>query len=243
MAGDRIQHGTPIGERGSTAMMRPGDRGARRATTTALGLVLAALTVVGCSSDPAQPSSGSPPIPQFPGPGAAPVTSAPPPRDSILPTDCNQVLSSDALPNLLGLPLGSVKVNALRDIAAPAVGRLERVTCNYTSNGGSGAPPSNAQVLRVLTSGYTDNAAAVAQARVNREAQAGSGVTAEPVPLGAAQAQYYADPDSPVLTVVYGRVTASFTLAVDRPVAFDDARPVLVDLAQRALPVLVPQGS
>lgn len=220
-------------------MARAGRRraGARRAV---VGAVLTTAALAACSSDPSMPSSGSPPIPTFPGPGASPVTSTPPPRDSILPTDCNQVLSSDALPNLLGLPLGSVKVNALRDVPAPSVGRLERVTCNYTSNGGGGAPPSNTQVLKVVTSGYTDNQAALSQSEVNREAQADSAVPAEPVPLGAAQAFYYPDRGGPVLTVVYGRVTASFTLAAGRPIAFEDARPVLIDLARRALPVLVP---
>lgn len=211
-----------------------------------LGLVVVAALetgIVGCAAAPSEPSSGSPPIPTFPGPGAASPTSTPPPRNSILPTDCNQVISADALPNLLGLPLGAVKVNALRDVPAPSAGRLERVTCNYTSNGGPGAPPNGIQVLKVLTSGYSSAQAAQTQAQVNRDAQAGSGVGAEPVPLGAAQAQYYPDPGGPVLTVVYGRVTASFTLAVDKPVPTDQARPVLVDLAQRALPVLVPSGS
>jgi hypothetical protein len=214
-----------------------------RVGRVAVVLASALLSALVACSDPSQPSAGSPPIPQFPGPGAAPATSAPPPRNSILPTDCNQILSSDSLPNLLGLPLGSVKVNALRDVPAPSVGRLERVTCNYTSNGGSGAPNAGAQVLKVLTSGYTDGQAATSQAQVNRDAQASSGVRSEEVPLGAAQATYYADPDGPVLTVVYGRVTASFTLAVDRPIPVDQARPVLVDLARRALPVLVPTGS
>lgn len=196
-----------------------------------------ALLVTACSSGPA---SGTPPIPTFPGPGAAPVTSAPPPRDGILPNDCDQVLASDQLPNYLGMPLGSVRVTALRDVPAPQVGRLERVTCNYDSLGGPGAPPPNTLVLKVLTSGYTDPAAASAQSQVNRDAQAYSGVPAQPVPFGTAEAIYYPDPEGPVLVVVYGRVTASFTLTPDRPVPFDQAQPVLVDLALRALPVLVP---
>ena len=111
---------------------------------------------------------------------------------------------------------------------APNVGRLERVTCNYTSNGGSGAPNAGAQVLKILTSGYTDNAAATSQAQVNRDAQASSGVRSEQVPLGAAQATYYADPDGPVLTVVYGRVTASFSRRPadpDRPGTSRPGRP------------------
>lgn len=198
-----------------------------------------ALLVGACSSG--APLS-TPPIPTFPGPGAAPVTSAPPPRNSILPTECDQVLPSDQLPNLLGLPLGSVRVSALRDVPAPSVGRLERVTCNYTSVGGPGAPPPNTLVLKVLTSGFTTPEAAAAQSRVNRDAQAYSGVPAQPVPFGAAEALYYPDPEGPVLVVVYGRVTASFVLTPDQPVPVDQAQPVLVDLALRALPVLVPQA-
>ena len=62
------------------------------------------------------------------------------------------------------------------------------------------------------------------------------------MPFGAAEAVFYPDPEGPVLVVVYGRVTASFTLTPDRPVPEDQAQPVLVDLALRALPVLVPQA-
>ncbi len=205
----------------------------------AAAALLAAL-VAGCSSGP---TAGTPPVPTFPGPGAAPVTSAPPPRDSILPTDCDQVLASDQLPNFLGLPLGTVRVTSLRDVPAPTVGRLERVTCNYTSLGGPGAPPPNTPVLKMLASGYTSPQAASAQSQVNRDVQAREGTPPQPVPLGAAEAVYFADPDGPVLVVVYGRVTASFTLTPGGPVAEDQAQPVLVDLALRALPVLVPRTS
>lgn len=203
------------------------------------GLVGLAVLVGACSSGP---NLSTPPIPTFPGPGAAPVTSTPAPRNSILPTECDQILPSDQLPNLLGLPLGSVRVSALRDVPAPSVGRLERVTCNYTSLGGPHAPPPNTLVLKVLTSGYTTPQAATDQSRVNRDAQAYSGVPAQPIPFGAAEALYYPDPEGPVLVVVYGRVTASFTLTPDQPVPVDQSQPVLVDLALRALPVLVPQA-
>jgi hypothetical protein len=225
------------GESAGSAALDGGVRGRLRRAALAAALAGLALFAAACSSGSA---SGTPPIPTFPGPGAAPVTSAPPPRNSILPTECDQVLASDQLPNYLGLPLGSVRVTALRDVPAPQVGRLERVTCNYTSLGGPGAPPPNTLILKVLTSGYTDPAAAAAQSRVNRDANASSGVPAQPVPFGAAEAIFYPDPEGPVLVVVYGRVTASFTLTPDRPVPGDQAQPVLVDLALRALPVLVP---
>lgn len=224
---------------GAGPAVRPGRHGRRRGVL-ASALAAVALVSAACSSGP---SLETPPVPTFPGPGAAPVTSTPPPRDSILPTDCDQVISSEQLPNYLGLPLGSVGVSALRDVPAPSVGRLERVTCNYTSQGGPGAPPANTEVLKVLTSGYTSPEAATAQAQVNRDAQAFSGVPPRPVPLGAAEAFYYPDPEGPVLVVVYGRVTTSFTLPPDEPVPVDQAQPVLVDLALRALPVLVPSGS
>ncbi|GLZ48623.1 hypothetical protein Acsp06_48080 [Actinomycetospora sp. NBRC 106375] len=224
-------------ERAGTAA-RPRRHGFRRAALAGAVAGLALLAGA-CSSGP---TLETPPIPTFPGPGAAPATSAPPPRNSILPTECDQVLASDQLPNYLGLPLGTVRVTALRDVPAPSVGRVERVTCNYTSLGGPGAPPPNTLVLKVLTSGYTSPEAAAAQSRVNRDAQASSGVPAQPVPFGAAEAVYYPDPEGPVLVVVYGRVTASFTLTPDRPVPVDQAQPVLTDLALRALPVLVPQA-
>jgi hypothetical protein len=218
----------------------PARRGPRRGRVALAGAAAGlALLLSACSSGL---PSGTPPIPTFPGPGAAPATSAPPPRNSILPTDCDQVLPSDQVPNYLGLPLGTVRVTDLRDVPAPSVGRLERVTCNYTSLGGPGAPPANTLILKVLTSGYTTPEAASAQSRVNRDAQASSGVPAQPVPFGAAEAVFYPDPEGPVLVVVYGRVTASFTLTPDRPIPEDQAQPVLVDLALRALPVLVPQA-
>lgn len=224
---------------GATSSRGAGARRRRSARALTAVALLAAL-VAGCSSDlPA----GTPPIPTFPGPGAGPATSVPPPRDSILPTDCDQVLASDQMPNFLGLPLGTVRVTALRDVPAPSVGRLERVTCNYTSLGGPGSPPPNTPVLKMLASGYTTPQAAAAQSQVNRDAQANSGVTPQPVPLGSAQAIYFADPDGPVLVVVYGRVTASFTLTPGQPVPQNQAQTVLVDLALRALPVLVPRSS
>src|SRR5690349_4032829 len=102
--------------------------GTRRRALVAAALAGLALLVGACSSGS---SLATPPVPTFPGPGAAPVTSAPPPRNSILPTECDQVLGSDQVPNYLGMPLGSVRVAALRDVPAPSVGRLERVTCNY----------------------------------------------------------------------------------------------------------------
>jgi len=224
---------------GADPATEPARRWSRRGRAALVGAVAGlALLVSACSSGL---PSGSPPIPTFPGPGAAPATSAPPPRNSILPTVCDQILPSDQVPNYLGLPLGTIRVTDLRDVPAPSVGRLERVTCNYTSLGGPGAPPSNTLVLKVLTSGYTTPEAARAQSQVNRNAQASSGVPSQPVPFGAAEALFYPDPEGPVLVVVYGRVTASFTLTPDRPVPDDQAQPVLVDLALRAMPVLVPQ--
>lgn len=201
-----------------------------------LAAALAVAVVAGCSSGP---SDGSPPIPQFPGPGAAPQTSAPPSRNTLLPTDCDQLLNKEVLPNLLGLPLGSITVSALRDVPAASVGRLERVTCNYTSTGGPAAPPQNALVLKALSSGYTTPAAAAAQAQLNSQVVERAGVAGVPTPIGAAQATYYDDPAGPVLVVVYGRVTTNLTLGAS-PVRRDQARSVLADLAQRVLPVLVP---
>ena len=200
-------------------------------------LVLALLTVLaGCSSGP---SAGTPTIPSFPGPGAAAPTSTVPSRDTLVPTDCNQLLSKDDLPNLLGLPLGSIGVADLRDVPAPNIGRLERVTCTYSSTGGPAAPPSGAQVLRIISSGYQTPQDAQAQAAANLQAEQSAGVQVVPTPLGAAQAGYFDDPDGPLLVVVYGRISTSLTLG-RAPVGRDQARSVLVDLAQRILPVLVP---
>jgi hypothetical protein len=206
----------------------------------AAGLAVALLFVLGACSSGA--SGDAPPIPTFPGPGAAPLASAPPSRSTLLPTDCNQLLSKDDLPNLLGLPLGSIDVRSLRDVPAPSVGRLERVTCNYTSTGGPGAPPSGQLVLKLLSSGYTTPQAAQAQAQVNNQVEERSGISGVPTPIGAAQSTFFDDPDGQLLVVVYDRVTTSLTLNRGGPIDGGQARSVLVDLAQRVLPVLVPAG-
>lgn len=214
-----------------------------RSQLGALTTACAVTGLLGVTACTAQVPPGTPPIPTFPGPGAASSTSAPPPRSGLLPSDCNQVLSADALPNLLGLPLGSAKVSALRDVPAPSAGRLERVTCTYTSQGGPGAPPGGTSLLKILASGYTTPQAAQEQARVNQQVETQSGVAAQPVPFGAAQASYYDDSDGPLLVVVYGRIAASFTADRGGVIPADQARATLTDLAQRALPNLAPPGS
>lgn len=202
------------------------------------GLALTAL-LAGCSSGP---ELATPPIPTFPGPGAAAPASAPAPRSTLIPTDCNQMLSKDDLPNLLGLPIGSIDVRALRDVPAPSVGRLERVTCTYTSTGGAGAPQQGSQVLKLLASGYSTPEAAQAQVGVNNKVEQSSGVTGVDTPIGAASGTFFSDPDGPILVVAYKRVTLSLSLNRGS-LSSEQARSVLVDLAQRVLPVLVPAGS
>lgn len=203
-------------------------------------LVGAVVTVLaGCSSGT---TLSTPPIPTFPGPGAAPVTSTPAPRSTLIPTDCGQILSKDDVPNLLGLPLGSVDVKSLRDVPAPSVGRLERVTCTYTSSGGPGAAPAGSQVLKILASGYSTPQQATEQAGVTEQIEQRDGVSGVPTPIGAASGAYYSDPDGPLLVVAYRQVTVSLTLNRGS-LSPDQARSLLVDLAQRVLPVLVPSGS
>ena len=202
-------------------------------------LALAAVTA-GCSSEE---TLATPPIPTFPGPGAAAASSAPPPRSTLIPTDCNQILSKDDLPNLLGLPLGTVDVRALRDVPAPSVGRLERLTCTYSSVGGAGAAPAGSQVLKVLGSGYTTPEAALAQVALNNRVLQGEGVAPVDTPIGAAVGTFFADPDGPILVVAYRRVTVSLTLTRGGDLSGEAQRSLLVDLAQRVLPVLVPAGS
>jgi hypothetical protein len=210
-----------------------------RLATAVVGALAAAAFLAGCSSGD---QLATPAIPTFPGPGAAPPTSAPAPRSTLIPTDCNQMLSKDELPNLLGLPLGSVDVHALRDVPAPSVGRLERVTCTYTSNGGAGAPNQGSQVLKLGASGYDSQQAALAQVAVNNDVEQKSGVNGVNTPIGAATGTYFSDPDGPILVVSYRQVTLSLSLSRGA-LSADQSRSVLVDLAQRVLPVLVPPGS
>lgn len=210
-----------------------------RLATAVVGALAAAAFLAGCSSDD---QLATPAIPTFPGPGAAPPTSAPAPRSTLIPTDCNQMLSKDELPNLLGLPLGSVDVHALRDVPAPSVGRLERVTCTYSSTGGAGAPNPGAQVLKLGASGYDSPQSALAQVAVNNDVERKSGVNGVDTPIGAATGTYFSDRDGPILVVSYKQVTLSLSLSRGA-LSADQSRSVLVDLAQRVLPVLVPPGS
>lgn len=211
----------------------------RGLATAVVGGLAAMVLLAGCSSGE---DLVTPAIPSFPGPGAAPATSAPAPRSTIVPTDCNQILSKDELPNLLGLPLGSVDVRSLRDVPAPSVGRLERVTCTYTSNGGAGAPDRGSQVLKILASGYNAPQAAQSQVAVNNQVEQRSGVNGVDTPIGAATGTYFSDPDGPILVVAYRQVTVSLSLTRGA-LSADQSRSVLADLAQRVLPVLVPPGS
>jgi hypothetical protein len=208
------------------------------AVSSLTALALTAL-LAGCSSGT---ELATPPIPTFPGPGAAAATSAPAPRSTLIPIDCNQILSKDDLPNLLGLPLGSLDVRSLRDVPAPSVGRLERVTCTYTSTGGAGAPSQGSQVLKMVASGYTTPEAAQSQVALNNQVEQNSGVSGVDTPIGAASGTFFSDPDGPILVVAYRRVTASLSLNRGS-LSADQARSVLVDLSQRVLPVLVPAGS
>lgn len=216
-------------------------RAAARSSLAAPALTALALAALlaGCSSGT---DLATPPIPTFPGPGAAAPTSAPAPRSTLIPTDCNQILSKDDLPNLLGLPLGSLDVRSLRDVPAPSVGRLERVTCTYTSNGGAGAPSQGSQVLKLLASGYSTPEDAQAQVAVNNKVEQSSGISGVDTPIGAAAGTFFSDPDGPILVVTYRRVTVSASLNRGE-LSADQARSVLVDLVQRVLPVLVPAGS
>ncbi|MCD2193997.1 hypothetical protein LQ327_11485 [Actinomycetospora endophytica] len=207
--------------------------------TAVVGALAAMTLLAGCSSGS---DLSTPSIPTFPGPGAAPATSTPAPRSTLVPTDCNQIVSKDQLPNLLGLPIGSVDVRSLRDVPAPSVGRLERVTCTYSSTGGAGAPSQGSQVLKLIASGYNGPQAAQAQVAVNNQVEQRSGVNGVDTPIGAATGTYFTDPDGPILVVAYKQVTVSLTLGRGA-LSADQSRSVLVDLAQRVLPVLVPPGS
>jgi hypothetical protein len=196
----------------------------RTGAAIALGLVL--LTTACGGAAPQGPS-----VPTFPAP--SPGAGAPGPAavdEGVIPDDCTRLLATADLNALLGLPLDSVTVRSTRHVAAPSVGRTERIACDYSGQGGV-----RGSLLKLDVSAYTDPDAAAAQWRVNVGAEDG---TRTDLPIGSASAALFERRGEAVLRVVHGASNLAFLLPAR---ALPDSRTpaeTLVDLALRVLPTI-----
>lgn len=196
------------------------------------GAMLVAIALAGCARSDAQ-SVQTPPIPTFPVPSSAVApTPAGGARRTLLPQDCEQVLSHTMVPALLGLPLDSVEVHTTIGVPQPNVQRLERVTCRYDRAGTPG------ELLEFTMSAYTEDAAARSHTAINLTAeQKSAGGPGESSPIGSAAGTYFVDGPQRILVVSYGR--SALTVILQHGVVGEDAeRSVVMDLAQRILPAL-----
>lgn len=138
---------------------------------------------------------------------------------------------------LLGQPVDSVQARAVLGQPAPAVGRLERVTCVYQRAGirAEGTPS-----LQLNLAAYTTRAAADAQLTTNSDAERAGARTIEEFPIGTARAVLFGEAGQSILMVASGRSSVTITLR-QGVIADQLTRQVLVDLAQRVLPNLAPE--
>jgi hypothetical protein len=207
-----------------------GGRGVLRAALLAVPVALA-VVLAACGAPEPEPTA----VPTFPSAGQHSGPSANPGSEGgAIPDDCSQILTTGDLEALLGLPLGSVGVRTTIGVAAPSVGRTERVACAYTS----GSRP----LLELNASVYADREAAAEQWRVNADAESGD---RRLVPLGSASAVLVERNGEAVLMVAHGASNLTAVLP-DQPLPGGRNRAdVLVDLALRVLPTVasVPAAS
>lgn len=170
-------------------------------------------------------------VPSF-GPTRVSPSVATPPRPTMLPTDCAEVLPGPTdMAALLGAPTGSVGVRTVLGVPSPQVGQLERLTCNFQAPG----RPGPALVLTLTA--FTDATAATTQRDRNLAAERSDSRAAQMAPLGSARATLLTQSGRRMLMVANNRFTLTAGIAAGT-VPDAAAEPVLTDLAQRVLPTL-----
>jgi hypothetical protein len=211
------------GRRGFLRVMRALRVGLSGAVLAVLAVALAA-----CGASDANPTA----VPTFPVAPPADTPSAGPADDGdVIPKDCGRILPAPDLEALFGLPLGSVGLRTTIGVPEPSVGRTERVSCEYTTNAGGARGP----ILDINITAYRDTDAALAQWRVNADAESGD---RRDVPLGAAQAVLFEKPGEAVLMVAHATSNIGLVLP-DQPLPGGRSRAdMLVDLALRVLPAV-----
>jgi hypothetical protein len=155
--------------------------------------------------------------------------------DGRLPDDCNRVLAGNDLGALFGLPLDSVAVRTTIGTPVPAVGRTERLACQYTRFGGA-----RVDLLDVNISTYTDPEAAVKQWRTNADAEDGGH---RDVQLGVARGVLVERPAEAVLMIANDTEMLTFVLPERIRIGSLSAADTLTDLALRVLPAVSGTGT
>jgi hypothetical protein len=189
------------------------------------------LVAAGCGSTPDVVRA----VPTFPSAqqgGAA----APKPRDTLLPADCETVFSGVDMSALLGQPIDSIKAKAVVGVSAPAVGRLEKVSCLYRRSAAKAGPTD----VDLILYAYTDSEAADHHTDTNIAAERANSHAVEPLSIGSARAVLLAEDGQSMLFVVNGRSAVCLTMR-NGVVPDDQMRPIMLDLAQRVLPNLAPE--
>jgi len=191
----------------------------------------ALLGTAACGSDPEVVRA----VPTFPSSDHA-GANAPKPRDTLLPADCETVFSGVDMSALLGQPVDSIKAKAVVGVSAPAVGRLEKVTCLYRRSATKAGPPD----VDLNLYAYTDSQAADHHTDTNIAAERANSHSVDPLSIGTARAVMLAQDGQSMLFVVNGR-SAVCLIMRNGVVPDDQMRPIMVDLAQRVLPNLAPE--
>jgi hypothetical protein len=99
------------------------------------------------------------------------VTSQAGPDQGAIPDDCERLLATAELTALLGLPLDTVMVRSTVHVAAPSVGRTERVACRYSTK--AAGPVRGRPLLDLNASAYVSPEAAQQQWRRNADIEDG----------------------------------------------------------------------
>jgi hypothetical protein len=199
--------------------------------------VLGAGLLAGCGGPPA---GAREPIPSF-APGQVPAAAGSrPTRATVLPTDCQDVISGAEMSALLGKPVDSVQPHTVLGIASASVGRLERVSCQYRLAGVKTGLPA----LEVNLSAYATSSASDRQLSTNAAAEQVFAQRSEDFGIGTARAVLCTEHGQSVLLVSSGRVALTMSMQ-DGVTTVDQTKTIMVDLAQRVLPRLgpMPAGS
>lgn len=155
------------------------------------------------------------------------------PRTTILPTDCQDVMSGETMSALLGKAMDSVQSHTVLGVGSESVGRLERVSCLYQMAGQKGGPAA----VQLNLAAYDTPAASEHQLTTNGSAELVDAQSHEEFTIGTARAMLFGERGQSVLLVSSGRTSITMTLR-QGVVADDQTRSIMVDLAQRVLPRL-----
>lgn len=198
-----------------------------RRLTACCALTVLCVLAAGCTSDP---PAAEPPVPTVP---AQPSTTSAPPTSTgpRLPSGCGSLLSTQEVDLALGRPLVG-RVRSVVGVPEPAIGRLERVTCQY------GLPeealPAGQQVpLEVSVSVYADEAAATERVDTTIESERSAGAAPSTVPVGPVEGTLLVSSGRRLLVAASAEITLAITIA---PGLVDDrVADVLADLGGRVL--------